>query len=139
MKKVIIGLTGASGSIYFKKTIEILSSRDYFIHVIASDNGKKVFEYELEENFEEFITKFDNVKLEQNQNMFSQTASGSFPIDGMMIIPCSMGTVGKIANGSSDSLLIRAADVCIKEQKKLVIAFREAPLSLVHLNNLTLQ
>lgn len=68
--------------------------------------------------------------------MFSKVASGSFYIDGMVILPCSMGTIGRIANGTSDNLLILACDVQLKEKRKVIIAFREAPLSAIHLNNM---
>ncbi len=134
--KIVVGLTGASGSILFKRTIEILSDLNHEISVIATDTGKQVFKYELEEDFQSFITKFSNVKVSDINNMFSHEASGSSDFDQMIIVPCSMGTLGNIACGTSNNLLIRAADVFIKERKKLVLAIRETPLSTIHLNNL---
>ncbi len=132
---ITVGLTGASGSIIFKRTVEILTELGHNVYVIATDNGKQVFEYELEESFIEFVTKH-KVQVEAINNMFSKLASGSSDIDGMIICPCSMGTIGNIANGTSNNLLIRASDVAIKERRKLVLGFREAPLSKIHLDNL---
>lgn len=137
MKEIIVGLTGASGAIVFKETIVQLSKKDIKIYVIATDNGKKVFNYELDEELEEFLLKFENVYLEENDNMFSYLASGSNNIDAMVITPCSMSSIGSIANGITNSLLIRAADVMIKEKKPLVLSIRETPLSSIHLDNLS--
>ncbi len=136
---VVVGLTGASGSILFKRTIEILSKQeDIRIHVIATDTGIDVFKYELDLDFNDFINKFDNVVVEDINNMFSTCASGSSNMDKMIIIPCSMGTMGKIASGTSDNLLIRCADCMLKEKKTLVLGLRETPLNNVHLSNMTL-
>lgn len=136
--KVVVGLTGASGSILFKRTIEILTKLDHQVSVIATDTGRQVFKYELEINFEDFISNFDNVKVEKIDNMFSSAASGSSDYDKMIIVPCSMGTVGNIANGTSNNLLIRAADVFLKEKKDLVLCLRESPLNDIHLRNLSI-
>lgn len=134
--KIIVGLTGASGSILFKRTIEILSSLNHMLLVIATDHGKQVFEYELDEQFEKFMANYPQIKVENIDDMFSPVASGSCDYDQMIIVPCSMGTVGNIANGTSNNLLIRAADVCLKEKRKLVLGLRESPLSNIHLKNL---
>ncbi|MGL4589224.1 MAG: UbiX family flavin prenyltransferase [Mycoplasmatales bacterium] len=137
--KLIIGLTGASGSLVFKETIlELLKQPETFLYIVATKNGQQVFEYELKESFNDFILSLDQtrISLENPHNMFSTIASGSSEINGMIITPCSMGTVAKIAAGTSDNLLIRAADVIIKEQKKLVLSIRETPLSSIHLRNL---
>ncbi len=134
--KIVVGLTGASGSILFKRTIEILSAQDHQILVIATDPGRQVFKYELGTSFESFISEFDNVRVEKIDNMFSSAASGSSDYQKMIIVPCSMGTVGNIANGTSSNLLIRAADVFLKEKKPLVLGLRETPLNGIHLKNL---
>lgn len=136
--KIVVGLTGASGSILFKRTIEILSQQGHQLLVIATNPGRQVFEYELELSFETFINQFENVKVENIDNMFSSAASGSSDYQKMIIVPCSMGTVGNIANGTSSNLLIRAADVFLKEKKPLVLALRETPLNGIHLKNLEL-
>ncbi len=136
--KIVVGLTGASGSVIFKRTIEILSELNHQILVIPTDTGRQVFKYELGQTFEDFITNFENVQVEKIDNMFSSAASGSSDYDKMIIVPCSMGTVGNIANGTSNNLLIRAADVFLKERKTLVLGLRESPLNDIHLRNLSL-
>lgn len=142
MKKIIVGLTGASGSAYFFRLIEVLLEHEIEIHVIASEHGSQVFQYEtgfcLEEQIKVWNEQSSNtmITLEDNNNMFSAVASGSYRCDGMIIIPCSMSTMAEIANGITKSLLTRAADVMIKEQRKLVIVPRETPLSTIHLKNM---
>lgn len=134
--KIILGLTGASGSILFKRTVEILAEKNYQIAVIATKNGIDVFTYELGIDYQNFITGFHNVEIFEIDNMFAQIASGSSGYPKMLIVPCSMGTVGNIANGTSNNLLIRAADVILKEKKQLVLAVRETPLNNIHLKNM---
>ncbi len=138
MKKIIVGLTGASGSIFFKKLIEELVINEQEIYVIATSNGEKVFEFEIKQNFNSYIQSlnYEHLHLCDINDMFNKIASGSFFIDGMVILPSSMGTIGRIASGTSDNLLIRSGDVQLKEKRKLIIAFREAPLSGIHLNNM---
>jgi len=140
--KYIVGITGASGSIYGVRLIEELIKKDNEIYLLITKNGRKVLEYEVEINFEEWI---QNINKNKNKNklklcaiddMFSPIASGSFKTDGMIIVPCSMGTLSKISCGTSDNLLIRAADVIIKEKRKLILIPRETPLSSIHLKNM---
>ena len=133
-KKIVVAITGASGSIYAKRLIDKLKDLKKEIsdlEIVITDAGKQVWEYELKEkpNF-----KFGN--LIENDNFFSPIASGSANYDTMIIIPCSMGTLGRIANGISDDLISRAADVILKERKKLILITRESPLSLIHINNM---
>lgn len=142
MKKIIVGLTGATGAIFFKKLIETLILDNTEIYIVATNTGEQVFEYEIKNTFKQYIESlnYQHLHLCPIDDMFNKIASGSFHVDGMVILPCSMGTIGKIANGTSDQLLIRACDVQLKEKRKVLIAFREAPLSSIHLNNLlTLQ
>ncbi|WP_455714871.1 UbiX family flavin prenyltransferase [Anaerosporobacter sp.] len=142
MKKIIVGLTGASGSAYFRRLIEVLLEHEVEIHVIASEHGSQVLAYEtgiiLEEQIKVWNEKISDTRitLEDNNNMFSAVASGSYRCDAMIVIPCSMSTLAEIANGITKSLLTRAADVMIKEQRKLVIVPRETPLSTIHLKNM---
>lgn len=140
MGRYIIGITGASGSIYGLGLIEQLIKMDNEVYLIITGNGKKVLEYELEINFEEWIQNINKIKkmlkLCDINDMFSSIASGSFKTDGMVIVPCSMGTLSKIKNGISDNLLTRAADVMIKEKRKLILIPRETPLSSIHLGNM---
>nr|MBK5235392.1 UbiX family flavin prenyltransferase [Clostridium sp.] len=138
--KYIVGITGASGSIYGVRLIEELIKKDNEIYLVITDNGRKVLEYEMEINFEKWLQNINNnkgkLKLCSIDDMFSCIASGSFKTDGMVIVPCSMGTLSKISNGTSDNLLIRAADVMIKEKRKLILIPRETPLSSIHLKNM---
>ena len=139
MKKIVIGITGASGSIYAKRMIEVLASQDITVHVISTDTGKKVFHYEIGIKLESWISElqktYPHVKLEDNQNLFAGVASGSYGFDAVIILPCSMGTMAEISHGLSSNLLCRAADVALKESRDLIIVPRETPLNTIHLEN----
>ncbi|MCY6484744.1 UbiX family flavin prenyltransferase [Clostridium aestuarii] len=140
MKKYIVGITGASGSIYGVRLLEELIKRECEIYLIVTDNGKKVLEYEMEYDFNQWIenlnTKNSKIKICNINNMFSAVASGSFKTDGMIIVPCSMSTIAKLSGGISDSLIIRAGDVMIKEKRKLIVVPRETPFNSIHLKNM---
>lgn len=140
MKKIVVGITGASGSIYAKRLIEVLIEQGVQVHVIATEKGKQVFSYELSLNLDNWIKElnidYPNVKLEDNNNLFSGVASGSNKYDAVIILPCSMGTLAEISHGLSKNLLCRAADVALKENRKLVIVPRETPLNTIHLENM---
>lgn len=140
MGRYIVGITGASGSIYGVKIIEELIKRNNEVYLVITDNGRKVLEYELEINFEDWlqniVEKSGMLKVCNINDMFSSIASGSFKTDGMVIVPCSMGTLSKISSGIADTLLTRAADVMIKEKRKLILIPRETPLSSIHLQNM---
>lgn len=140
MKKIVVGITGASGSIYAKRMIEVLVEQGILVHVIATDTGKKVFNYELSLNLEGWITEmqqqYSNLKLEDNNNLFAGVASGSYGFDAVIILPCSMGTMAEISHGLSSNLLCRAADVALKESRPLIIVPRETPLNTIHLENM---
>jgi polyprenyl P-hydroxybenzoate and phenylacrylic acid decarboxylases len=140
MKRIIVGITGASGSAYFLRVMEALSQQELEIHLIASEQGRKVLTYEtgavLEEKVRIWSSRRAEIILEDNENMFSPVASGSFRCDAMVILPCSMSTVAEIACGITKTLLTRAADVMIKEKRRLVLVPRETPLSTVHLRRM---
>lgn len=140
MGRYIVGITGASGSIYGVRLIEELLKRDNEVYLVITGSGRKVLEYEVEINFQEWFKNADKskgtLKLCNIEDIFSPIASGSFKTDGMVIVPCSMGTLSKISNGTSDNLLTRAADVMIKEKRKLILIPRETPLSSIHLQNM---
>lgn len=140
MKKVVVGITGASGSIYAKRLIEELLSRGIFTHVICTDNGRKVMKYEtgidLEQWVQELVQKYSHIKLEDIDDLFAGVASGSYKYDAVVVIPCSMGTLAEISNGLAKNLLCRAADVALKENRKLIIVPRETPLNTIHLENM---
>lgn len=140
MNKIIVGITGASGSLLAKRLVETLIELEYEVHLVTTENGMKVFEYEIGIPLASFTERLLNdggkIVLHSGQNMFSPIASGSFDVQAMVVIPCSMGTLAKIAHGTSDHLLARAADVMIKEDKKLILIPRETPLSSIHLRNM---
>jgi 4-hydroxy-3-polyprenylbenzoate decarboxylase len=140
LKKYIIGITGASGSIYAVRLVEELIKRNCEIYLVATDNGKKVFEYELKYQFNDWVdnlnSKNNRIKICNINDMFFSIASGSFKTDGMIILPCSMATIAKLAAGIADNLLIRAGDVMLKEKRKLILVPRETPLSSIHLKNM---
>ncbi len=126
----ILGITGASGSIYAARLLQHLKTNGHTVHVVLTEMGHKVCAYEGFAKLEEEADKsFDN------HDFFAPMASGSHRHDGMVIIPCSMGALAKIAHGIGDTLLTRAADVCIKERRKLIIVPRETPMSALHLAN----
>ncbi len=141
MKKIILGLTGASGSIYFLRLAEQLSKREIELHLVASQLGEQVLQYEtgitLSEQAALWNTNCAKVILEDNNNLFSAAASGSSRFEAMAIVPCSMSTLAKLAHGITETLLTRAADVMLKERRRLVLVPRETPLSTVHLKNMT--
>ena len=136
-QKVIIGVTGASGVIYGKLLIEKLHALKDQVEecgIIFSENAKAVWNYEL--------GKFDPgtipFTIYEPDDFFAPMASGSARYDTMIICPCTMGTMGRIASGVSNDLLTRSADVILKERKKLILVTREMPLNLIHINNMKL-
>ena len=133
--ELIIGITGASGVIYGITLLKTLNPmQNYKIHLIISDNGKQLIEFETQEKLADVI-KLADFHYE-NSDLTSVIASGSKLTDGMIIVPCSMSTAAKINTGITDNLITRAADVCIKEQRKLIIVPRETPCNTTHLKNL---
>lgn len=141
MKKMVVGITGASGSLYAKRLIEVLLEKKIEVHVIATDMGEQVFSYEIGCPLQQFISEQqevygDQVILEDPHNLFAGVASGSHAYEGVVILPCSMGTLAEIAHGFSKNLLTRAADVSLKEGRKLIIVPRETPFSTIHLENM---
>jgi len=145
MKRIIAGVTGASGSIYAKNFIKHAAFSGIDLRVISSNMGESVFKHEIGEPLADYVREIKSmpgcagdIKVYDNSDMFADIASGSFKTDGMVIIPCSMKTLACVANGITGTLLERAADVTLKENRKLILAVRETPLSLVHLRNMTL-
>lgn len=140
MKKIVVGITGASGSIYSKILIEELLKTGVYTHVIFSEQGKKVMEYEsclkVDNWINELKTQYDYIQIEDINNLFAGLASGSYKFDAAVILPCSMGTLAEISNGLSKNLLTRVCDVAIKENRKLVIVPRETPFNSIHLENM---
>ncbi len=134
-RKLILAVTGASGAMYAKDLINKLEVIDDQIDeccLIFSEVARNVWEYELEEDFPEkfYFPVYDP------DDFFSPVASGSAGFDTMIICPCSMGTLGRIASGVADELIARAADVILKEGKKLILVPRETPFNNIHLGNM---
>jgi flavin prenyltransferase len=143
--RLVVAMTGASGAIYGVRFLQqairhfakvYLSLSDQAIQVINTELGLILTSANL--SSEALLgEQSDRLIFIDRKDYFSPPASGSFRHDGMVIVPCSMGTAGRIANGISDDLVTRAADVCLKERRKLILVVRETPLSLIHLRNLT--
>jgi 4-hydroxy-3-polyprenylbenzoate decarboxylase len=140
LKKIVVGITGASGSIYAIRLIEELLSKKIFTHIICTDTGKKVLKYEtgidLVQWVKELAKQYNHIRLEDNSNLFAGVASGSYKFDAAVILPCSMGTLAEISNGLAKNLLCRVADVAMKENRHLVIVPRETPFNAIHLENM---
>lgn len=133
--KVVLAITGASGSIYAKLLIEKLlglKSQWQELSVVMTENAKTVWETELtERSFEKYPVKFFTT-----QDFMAPFASGSGRYNTMIIVPCSMGTLGRIASGVSSDLITRAADVVLKERRKLICVVRDTPYNLIHIKNM---
>jgi 4-hydroxy-3-polyprenylbenzoate decarboxylase len=134
-RKIILAITGASGSVYAKKFLDILSAcknPPAEIAVVFSDNAKEIWKFETGNSF----LATPPAKEYSNKDFYSPFASGSCDHDTMIICPASMGIIGRIANGTSEDLIARAADVMLKERRKLIIVPRETPLNLIHIRNM---
>ena len=131
---IIVAITGASGAIYARQVLDILTNNEDVTRValVLSDHAHDVVEAEGVT-----LPKSEKIELFTNDDMWSSLASGSARWDAMIIVPASMGTVGRIASGVSRTLLERAADVMLKERRRLVVVVRESPYSLIHLRNMT--
>ena len=136
-KRVIVGITGASGIPVAVEVLRMLRERpEYESHLVVSESGRLTISYESDCGVEAVEHLADYVY--DTRDIGAPVASGTFRSEGMIIVPCSMKTAAGIASGYSDSLLLRAADVMLKERRRLVLAVRECPLSLIHLRNLSI-
>lgn len=134
-KKIVIALSGASGSVYAKVLLDKLSKiKDQYseIAIVASTNAKDIWSHELKD------TAFNQHQIKEysSNDFYAPFASGSAQYNIMIVCPCSIGTLGRIANGISDDLITRAADVILKERRKLILVPRETPYSLIHIKNM---
>lgn len=133
--RLIVGISGASGVILGYEMLKALKLLpDCEVHLVVTEGAVKNFECETDLTVQDVCTLADVVH--SNKNMAASISSGSFKTDGMIVIPCSMKTVAGIAAGYTDNLLLRSADVCLKEGRKVVILPREMPLSRLHLRNI---
>lgn len=135
MKKIAVAITGASGSIYARlllQKLEQLKEQITELSLVMTDNAKQVWQTETgNEDYGHFSARYFSTK-----NFTAPFASGSAQYDGLIIIPCSMGTLGRIAAGVSNDLITRGADVMLKERKKLILVIRDTPYNLVHIRNM---
>jgi len=132
---LIIGITGASGAIYGIRLLEVLSAnKEVEIHLIISKAGEEIIRHETDWGLEQ-VRALANVCYDIN-DIGARHSSGSFKRDGMVIAPCSMKTLSALANSYTDNLIARAADIALKERKRLVLLARETPLHLGHLRNM---
>jgi 4-hydroxy-3-polyprenylbenzoate decarboxylase len=145
-KKIVVAICGASGSIYGIRLLKALLKNPINVYLIISNAGYKVLEHEAGyrgKSFSSFlkdkgvvIHNDANLNIYEQDDFFASPASGSFRNDGMVIVPCSMKTLGAIASGIADNLIHRAADVNLKEKRPLILLPRETPLNLIHLKNM---
>jgi polyprenyl P-hydroxybenzoate/phenylacrylic acid decarboxylase-like protein len=133
--RIIVGITGASAQILAIETLRALKDVDIEVHLIATDTAKDIIEDETSISWADVEEMADIVH--SDDDMFASVASGSYKTLGMIVIPCSMATLAEIANGVASTLLTRAADVTLKERRKLVLVTRETPLSYIHLKNMS--
>ncbi|UCG63963.1 MAG: UbiX family flavin prenyltransferase [Deltaproteobacteria bacterium] len=130
-KRIVIAITGATGVIYGIEMLRELSKRDLETHLIISESGKKNISFETDYSVAEVESMAD--KVYRNDHLGAPLASGSFLTGGMVVAPCTIKTLSGIANSYSDNLIVRAADVSLKEKRKLVLMVRETPLHKGHL------
>jgi 4-hydroxy-3-polyprenylbenzoate decarboxylase len=134
-RKIVVAITGASGAIYAKlllQKLQQLHQQVAEVAVVMSDNAKQVWQVELDnDDYKTFPFNFYD-----KHDFMAPFASGSARFDTMVIVPCSMGTLGRIAGGISDDLITRAADVILKERRKLILVARDTPLNLIHIRNM---
>ena len=134
-RKIVVAVTGARGAVYasglFRKLREIKDQLDE-VAVVFSTNARDIWDYELKESFDATFP----FRIYENDDFYAPFASGSSTFDSLIICPCSMGILGRIAHGISDDLISRAADVILKERRRLILVPRETPFSLIHIENM---
>ncbi len=146
LRTLTVAVTGASGSIFPRVLLDLLErdERVGIINLIVSDGGLRVMAEELEiSGRNELLQKLlgrapQKIRQQNNDDIGANVASGSYPTGAMIVLPCSMGTLARIANGMAIQLIERAADVCLKERRPLVLCVRETPFNRIHLRNMTL-
>ena len=145
-RTLTVAVTGASGSIFPRILLDLLDrdERVGTVNLIVSDSGLRVMAEELEiSGRNELLPRLlgrapEKIKQQSNDDIAANVASGSYPTDAMIVLPCSVGTLARIANGMASQLIERAADVCLKERRPLVLCVRETPFNRIHLRNMTL-
>lgn len=144
-KTIIVAVTGASGAVYAQKLLALLEadSRVDRIHLVISEAGQRLVSLELgivatdlKRLPEKLVPGSRKIDLLPNKDIGASIASGTYPVNGMVAVPCTTGALAAIANGASDDLIARAGDVCLKENRPLILCVRETPLSRIHLENM---
>jgi 4-hydroxy-3-polyprenylbenzoate decarboxylase len=135
MKPLIVAMTGATGAIYGIRLLQVLREKSVEAHLVISAWAGKTISLETEYSVDE-VKKLAK-ECYAVDDLSAPISSGSFPTEGMVIIPCSMKTLAGIVHGMSENLILRAADVMLKEKRKLILVPRESPLNLIHLRNMT--
>lgn len=144
-RRLVVAVTGASGALYAVRFLRQAARQYDEVYVMLSDNAPTVFGAETGRRLTRPVTAQDylggdedysNLRFLDTKDYFTPPASGSFVHEGMVVIPCSMGTLGRIAHGISNDLTTRAADVCLKERRKLILVARDTPLNLIQLRNM---
>jgi len=146
LRNLTVAITGASGSIFPRVLLDLLDrdQRVGTINMIVSDSGLRVMAEELGlSGRNDVVAKLlgrasQKIVQQNNDDIGANVASGSYPADAMIVLPCSMGTLARIANGMANQLIERAADVCLKERRPLLLCVRETPFNRIHLRNMTL-
>lgn len=146
LRNLTVAVTGASGSIVAKHLLDAVErdNRVGVVNVIFSESGLRVMAEELGvSGRNEVVGKLlgrtsQKIQQQNNSDIGANVASGSYPTDAMIVMPCSMGTLARIANGTANQLIERAADVCLKEKRPLILCVRETPFNRIHLRNMTL-
>jgi polyprenyl P-hydroxybenzoate/phenylacrylic acid decarboxylase-like protein len=133
-ERIVVGISGSSGSMLGIRLLEVMKKLGIETHLVISETAEKLIEHETKYKVSE--VKKLATRAYGYRDLFAPIASGSFQTNGMAIIPCSMKTLAGVASGYSDNLMLRAADVALKERRKLVLVARETPLSLVHIENM---
>ena len=145
-KVITVGVTGASGAVLARAALRLLEADERVsrVHLVITEAGQRLLTQELGVSASDAKqipallsgTRAQKIELLPNRDIGASIASGSYSVDAMMVIPCSASTLASIANGASDDLLARAADVCLKERRPLLLCLRETPLNRVHLQNM---
>ena len=143
---ITVGVTGASGALLAQKALALLEedARVARVHVVVTETGQRLFAEELgltSGDLKQLPSRIlgratSKIEILPNKDVGASIASGSYEVDSMLVIPCSMGTLAAIANGTSDDLIARAADVMLKEGRKLVLCIRDTPFNRIHLENM---
>ncbi|MGE4584889.1 MAG: UbiX family flavin prenyltransferase [Sphaerochaeta sp.] len=139
MKRVLVAMTGASGSMYGMRLVQrLVTQQDVAVHLVLSDWAKEVMDSECTVHSKAWLADLQQrgVTVHAHNDLAASPSSGSFRLHAMVIIPCSMGTLGAIAAGLASNLIERAASVCLKERRRLILVARESPLSSIHLQQM---